>query len=174
MKCSKISLLSEVIGRYLLDPLPAKAHSSDSFRQTVAMRSDSLRKVPTKDVAAEKSAAYAGPMPGKPFQSKLVPYESLIRDLRAAGRTYREISEILKKEHRVTAHPDTINSFVIVRAKGAKVYALPAAPQAPAETPAAPSTAEPTAEPSQESSGFFDAPTSKPPTRRPPKYKIEL
>ena len=70
---------------------------SVSFRQPLTMRSDGLRKVPTKDVAASEKVAYAGPMPGKPFQSKLVPFEPLIRDLRTAGRTYREISEILKK-----------------------------------------------------------------------------
>lgn len=130
------------------------------------MRSDSLRKVPTIGVATQSACAYAGPMPGKPFQSKLVPFETLIRDLRTAGRTYREISEILRKDHGIDAHPDTINSFVIVRARGAKVYALPE-PQAAIPTPAKQEDSRPAAAspetPEPQGTGFFEAPAAPPP-----------
>ena len=72
-------------------------------------------------------------MPG-PFRSKLVPFEDLIRELRATHTPYRDIAKILKKKHGVNVHADTINSFVIVRAKRPQmVYTLP--PKRP-ESPA--------------------------------------
>ena len=65
-------------------------------------------------------------MPGSPFRSKLVPFEDLIRQLRAAHTPYRDIAKILAKDHGLTVHADTINSFVIVRAKRPQmVYTLP-------------------------------------------------
>ena len=133
-----------------------------------ARYSDKLPKVPKKDVATRQAVAYAGPMPGKPFHSKLAPHEALIRDLRRQGRTYREIAEILKKDHGLEVHPDTVNSFVIVRAKGAKVYALPD-PNAPAIPPAAKSnkaaagTAQASTEPATGGSGFFETPPPEEP-----------
>lgn len=69
-------------------------------------------------------------MPKRPLYSKLCPFENLIRELRAAHTTYREISEILGRVHGVQVHRDTINSFVITRAKGRHVYELPPANEA--------------------------------------------
>ena len=65
-------------------------------------------------------------MPGSPFRSKLVPFEDLIRELRAAHTPYRDIAKILEEKHGIKVHADTINSFVIVRAKRSqRVYTLP-------------------------------------------------
>ena len=54
--------------------------------------------------------------------------------MRAAHTPYRDIAKILKEKHGVEVHADTINSFVIVRAKRPQmVYTLP--PKRP-ESPA--------------------------------------
>jgi hypothetical protein len=90
--------------------------------------------VPTFDLATAERLSKMPPMPGSPFRSKLVPFEDLIRELRAAHTPYRDIAKILKEKHGIEAHADTINSFVIVRAKRPQmVYTLPPKRQ---ETPA--------------------------------------
>ena len=97
------------------------------------------------------------PMPGSPFRSKLVPFEDLIRQLRATRTPYRDIAKILAKDHGVKVHADTINSFVIVRAKRSQVvYTLP--PKR-SETPA--SDGESTAEISPSSKSRKDQTRAK-------------
>jgi hypothetical protein len=64
-------------------------------------------------------------MPGKPFQSKLEPFTDFIRGYRAKRWSYTRIAEALKREHGISAAPSTIFSFVKVRAKGRRLYALP-------------------------------------------------
>jgi len=61
---------------------------------------------------------------GKPWASLLSEYESEIRDLRKARRTYREISAHLKERHGVDFSYTAIWKFVRVRAKRTP-YALP-------------------------------------------------
>jgi hypothetical protein len=148
------------------------------------MRSDRFRKAPKKEIATSNAAAYLDLMPGKPFQSKLIPYEDLIRDLRKAGRTYREISDILKKDHGIEAHPDTVNSFVIVRARGAKVYTLPdpapSTPQTvtkPARSPAKASGTPPgdstqSATDTPRDGGFFESPPPEQPQGKGKRYNL--
>ncbi len=76
-------------------------------------------------------------MAGRPFASKRLPFEDFIRGLRASNMPYHEIAKLLETEHGLKVHPDTINSFVIVRAKRPQlVYTLPPKPQAPASPPA--------------------------------------
>jgi hypothetical protein len=62
--------------------------------------------------------------PGKPFQSKLEPFGDLIRDLRRKRKSYREIQDILREEHGITASRSTIFSFVKVRSKRRKLYSM--------------------------------------------------
>lgn len=82
--------------------------------------------VPSFDLETAERLSKLRLMPGSPFRSKLVPFEDLIRELRAAHTPYRDIAKILKEKHGVEAHADTINSFVIVRAKRPQmVYTLP-------------------------------------------------
>ena len=64
-------------------------------------------------------------MPGKPFQSKLEPFLETIRQWRCQRWSYPRIAEALHKEHGMAVAPSTIFSFVKVRAKGRKVFALP-------------------------------------------------
>jgi hypothetical protein len=61
---------------------------------------------------------------GKPFQSKLVPFTDLIRDLRRRRKSYREIARILCDEHGIVADRTTIWSFVKVRSKSRRVFTM--------------------------------------------------
>lgn len=101
--------------------------------------------IPTSDFAIAPQLPILPLMPGSPFRSKLVPFEDLIRELRAANTPYRDIAKILEKDHGVEVHADTINSFVIVRAKRPQmVYTLP--PKRP-ESPASDGGKTPPASP---------------------------
>ena len=64
-------------------------------------------------------------MPGKPFQSKLVPHTEFIRESRARGLGYREIAAELRSRFGLHTAPANIFSFVKVRARRRPVFALP-------------------------------------------------
>jgi len=53
----------------------------------------------------------------KPFQSKLVPFTDLIRELRQKGKSYQQIAEILSTEHGMVTAASSIYGFVKVRSK---------------------------------------------------------
>jgi len=53
----------------------------------------------------------------KPFQSKLVPFTDLIRELRQKGKSYQQIAEILRTEHGMPTAASSIYGFVKVRSK---------------------------------------------------------
>jgi hypothetical protein len=61
---------------------------------------------------------------GRPFQSKLEPVAQVIRDLRRHRKSYREIAQILRDEHRVAVDRTTIWSFVKVRSNPRRVIAM--------------------------------------------------
>lgn len=86
-------------------------------------------------------------MPGKPFQSKLEPFHEFIRECRAKRWSYQKIAEVLTAEKHLPVSPNTVFSFVKVRAKRRRVYTLP--PLESAISPASPAH------------GFF---TTPPPT----------
>jgi IS30 family transposase len=96
-------------------------------------------------------------MPGKPFQSKLEPFLELIRQWRRQRWSYPRIAETLRTDHGMTVAPSTIFSFVKVRAKGQKVFALPSSDALPANR--RPSPASPTSEAQHRANEFF-TPTS--------------
>lgn len=64
-------------------------------------------------------------MPGKPFQSKLVPHTEFIRQSRARGLGYREIAAELRSRFGLHTAPANIFSFVKVRARLRPVFSLP-------------------------------------------------
>ena len=64
-------------------------------------------------------------MPGKPFQSKLVPHTEFIRESRARGLGYREIAAELHSRFGLRTAPANIFSFVKVRARRRPVFSLP-------------------------------------------------
>jgi hypothetical protein len=61
---------------------------------------------------------------GKPFQSKLESFADFIRYLRRRRNSYREIAARLREDHGITVSPSTIFSFVKVRSKHRKFYAM--------------------------------------------------
>ena len=75
------------------------------------------------------SCDHLGNMPGKPFQSKLIPYRKEIAALRKTWppTTYEKISKILRDRHGLEVSPNAIWSFVKVRALSPpkQVYTLP-------------------------------------------------
>lgn len=73
-------------------------------------------------------------MPGKPFQSKLLPHAEFIRESRAQGLGYRQIAAELRARFGLRTAPANVFSFVKVRARRRAMYALPA-PERPAASP---------------------------------------
>ncbi len=63
-------------------------------------------------------------MPGKPFQSCLIPYQVEIIALRSQKPpvSYARIAELLREKHGLSIQRAAIGKFVKVRAKGRKVY----------------------------------------------------
>ena len=59
------------------------------------------------------------------FQSKLEPYREFIRECRAKRWSYPRIAAALWEDHGLSVAPSTIFSFVKVRAKRRRLYALP-------------------------------------------------
>ncbi len=107
-------------------------------------------------------------MPGaKPYQSKLIPYLELIRELRSNYTTYPEIARILREEHRLEVAPSTIFDFVKRRSKRREVYEIAPqphvtpAPPPPATIPAASSPPPPPPPP----------PTTKPTDNQEPRHE---
>ena len=56
-------------------------------------------------------------LPPKPSRSKLEPYREFIRELRRRGRSYQEITHILRDRCGVTAGVNSVYNFVRVREK---------------------------------------------------------
>jgi hypothetical protein len=79
-------------------------------------------------------------MPGKPFQSKLLPHAEFIRECRADGMGYRQIAAELRDRFGMRTAPANVFSFVKVRARRRPVFALPPRESA-ATAPGARSTA---------------------------------
>jgi hypothetical protein len=73
---------------------------------------------------------------GKPFRSKLEPFAELIRNLRRKRNSYQEIQDKLREEHGITASRSSIFSFVKVRSKRRKFYAMTEGAVAASTTPA--------------------------------------
>jgi hypothetical protein len=63
-------------------------------------------------------------MPGKPFQSCLIPYQSEIVALRSQKPpvSYARIADFLRQKYGLSIQRAAIGKFVKVRAKGRKVY----------------------------------------------------
>jgi hypothetical protein len=65
-------------------------------------------------------------MPGKPYQSSLIPYEDEILSLRhhRPPASYARIAEVLRQTHQILVRREAIFKFIRVRSRGRKVYAL--------------------------------------------------
>ncbi len=102
-------------------------------------------------------------MPGKPFQSKLEPFLTLIREWRHQRWSYPRIAEALRKQHGITVAPSTIFSFVKVRSRNRRIFALPEA-----KPPLAPSS-----EKSPPAHDFFEQSTNPKKHERKP-YNLDI
>jgi hypothetical protein len=60
-------------------------------------------------------------LPPKPSRSKLEPYQEFIRELRRRGRSYQEITHILRDRCGVTAAVHSVYNFVRVRENAEKM-----------------------------------------------------
>jgi hypothetical protein len=104
-------------------------------------------------------------MPGKPFQSKLEPFYGFIRECRTKRWSYARIAEAITRDHGMSVSANAVFSFVKVRAKGRKLYTLPAQPAADSILPGHRAT-EPTGEDlEQKASQFFTQPHEPSPTQ---------
>ena len=81
-------------------------------------------------------------MPGRPFQSKLLPHVEFIRECRAQRMSYPRIAAELRARFGLHSAPSTIFSFVKVRARRRPVFALPESGRTPAAS-AAPRSTQP-------------------------------
>ena len=64
-------------------------------------------------------------MPGKPFQSKLEPFYEFIREGRSKRWSYQKIAKVITNEKGLSVSANAVFSFVKVRAKRRRLYALP-------------------------------------------------
>ena len=64
-----------------------------------------------------KFEAILNSLPAKEPRSRLEPYSELITEMRKRGRTYREITQVLKKSCGLKVGASTVNDFVLARSK---------------------------------------------------------
>jgi IS30 family transposase len=103
-------------------------------------------------------------MPGKPFQSKLEPFLELIREWRRQRWSYPRIAGVLREQHGMSVAPSTIFSFVKVRSRNRRIFALPEAQ--PASAPAL--------ENSPLAHEFFDQSAQQPKKHERKRYNLDL
>lgn len=60
----------------------------------------------------------------KAFESKLIPYADIIKQLRKEGVSYAKLALRLETEYGIHVHRDTIHSFVKVRSKQKHFYKM--------------------------------------------------
>ncbi|OPZ85998.1 MAG: hypothetical protein BWY74_03762 [Firmicutes bacterium ADurb.Bin419] len=63
-------------------------------------------------------------MPGKPFQSKLNQFLSLIEEMRKEKMSYAKIAEVLREQHGMAVAASSIHSFVKSRSKVRRCYTI--------------------------------------------------
>jgi len=66
-------------------------------------------------------------LPVRPPRSRLEPYRELILEMRKRGRSYREITHVLKQSCGLTVGTSTLNDFVLACSKSTMKRTSPAA-----------------------------------------------
>jgi hypothetical protein len=108
-------------------------------------------------------------MPGKPFQSKLIPHTDFIRECRTRGLGYRQIAAELRARFGLPTSPANIFSFVKVRARRRPVFALPnPEPTASASPRPPPASPRPPARPNPAPSNWLNYDPARPLVKLPP------
>ena len=98
-------------------------NSSQLFRPRAHAKSPKKLEIVWEDFASPGMI----PMHGKPFQSKLEPFYEFIREGRSKRWSYQKIAEALTNEKGLSVSANAVFSFVKVRAKRRRLYALPSA-----------------------------------------------
>jgi hypothetical protein len=65
-------------------------------------------------------------LPARPPRSRLEPYHELILEMRKRGRSYREITHVLKQSCGLTVGTSTVNDFVLTCSKSTMKRTRPA------------------------------------------------
>ena len=65
----------------------------------------------------DKFKAILNSLPAKEPRSRLEPYRELITEMRKRGRSYREITQVLKKACGLKVGTSTVNDFVLAQSK---------------------------------------------------------
>lgn len=65
-------------------------------------------------------------LPATPPRSRLEPYQELILEMRKRGRSYREITHVLKQSCGLTVGTSTVNDFVLACSKSTMKRTSPA------------------------------------------------
>lgn len=73
-----------------------------------------------------KFQAILNTLPPKQPRSRLEPYRELILEMRKRGRSYREITDVLKQSCRLTVGTSTVNDFVLACSKSTMKRTSPA------------------------------------------------
>jgi hypothetical protein len=66
-------------------------------------------------------------LPARPPRSRLEPYHELILEMRKRGRSYREITHVLKQSCGLTVGTSTVNDFVLACSKSTMKHMSPTA-----------------------------------------------
>jgi len=74
-----------------------------------------------------KFQAILNDLPAKEPRSRLDPYRELILEMRKRGRSYREITHVLKESCGLTVGTSTVNDFVLACSKSTMKRTSPAA-----------------------------------------------
>jgi hypothetical protein len=112
LECRSIFISNRPSRRY------EKPKSPSNFFECIRMLSNELGE---HSMAEPPPASTRNPA----FQSKLEPYREFIRECRAKRWSYPRIATALWEDHSLSVAPSTIFSFVKVRAKRRRLYALP-------------------------------------------------
>jgi hypothetical protein len=68
-------------------------------------------------------------LPARPPRSRLEPYHQLILEMRKRGRSYREITRVLKQSCNIRVGTSTVNDFVLARTKSTNKRTTIATPE---------------------------------------------
>jgi len=74
----------------------------------------------SEEIVDDKFKAILNSLPAKEPRSRLEPYSELITVMRKRGRSYREITQVLKKACGLKVGTSTVNDFVLAQSKPKK------------------------------------------------------
>jgi hypothetical protein len=98
-----------------LYPVTVRPSLRPSFGVCISTGQVSSGQVHSEEIVDSKFDAILNNLPAKQPRSRLEPYSELITEMRKRGRTYREITNVLKKACGLKVGASTVNDFVLAR-----------------------------------------------------------